>query len=159
MREKIFHLQQWTPKIQKTAERLIEQINNIAPELDVLFMGAAALKLPGKNDVDLDILCNEADITTYTERLLPILGQPKEARDDMVAWEFERDGFEIDVILSDPKTSHVALQRKRFELLKENQGLRDEYRKLKEASDGIPYAEYEKRKAAFLEEKVFSGKG
>jgi hypothetical protein len=68
------------------------------------------------------------------------------------------NGFEIDAILSDPKTSHVPLQRKRFEILKSSPELQEEYRALKQSSDGLPYAEYEKRKIAFLEERVLSSK-
>lgn len=158
MSDKIFHLQPWTPVIQKVANDLIARIHTIAPELEVLFMGAAALKLPGKNDIDLDILCSQADLKTYTEKLLPVLGTPKDADNKLVIWEFILDGFEIDAILSDPKTSHVPLQQKRFEILKANPQLQAEYRQLKENCDGLPHAEYEKRKIAFLEEKVLSSK-
>lgn len=121
-------------------------------------MGAAALELPGKNDIDLDILCDKTDIRAYTKKLVEVLGEPKEAKDNLTAWEFMLDGFEIDAILSDPKISHVPLQRIRFETLKTNPELLNEYKELKEACDGLPYKEYEKRKIAFLEKKVFSSK-
>lgn len=159
MTNRIFHLQPWTPKVRETAEMLINRIHTVAPNLEVLFMGAAALELPGKNDIDLDILCGKADIQAYTVRLIPILGEPKTTNDRLSAWEFELDGFEIDAILSDPSTSHVPLQRRRFEILKANPTLLDGYKKLKIASDGLPYDEYERRKVAFLEEKVLSSKG
>ena len=156
MDEIIFHLKPWTPKVKETAESIIRKIHKTVPELEVLFMGAAALGLPGKNDIDLDILCDKDNVATYTQKLIAILGKPKESKDDLTAWEFELNGFEIDAILSDPKTSHVPLQRKRFELLRASSELRDEYLKLKETCDGLPYAEYEKRKIAFLETKVLS---
>lgn len=63
MTEKVFHLNPWTPKIAATAQNIIADIHDIAPELEVLFMGAAALGLPGKNDIDLDILCSVDDVT------------------------------------------------------------------------------------------------
>lgn len=149
-------MQPWTPKLKETSEKLIDRIQAVAPELEVLFMGAAALGLPGKNDIDLDILCNISDITTYTEALLPILGVPKETSRALTAWEFQLDGFEIDVILSDPTISHVPLQQKCFEILKANPELLTKYRKLKEACNGLPYAEYERRKVAFFEDEVLS---
>jgi hypothetical protein len=158
MSDKIFHIQSWTPRVREVAEALISRIHAITPELEVLFMGAAALGLPGKNGIDLDIICDTADIALYTQRLISVLGEPKEMKDKLTAWEFELDGFEIDAILSDPKISHVPLQRKRFEVLKENPKLLDEYKELKIASDGLPYDEYEQRKLTFLEEKVFSSK-
>jgi hypothetical protein len=158
MNESIFRLQPWDPNAQELAERLIGQIHDVAPELEVLFMGAVALGLPGKNDIDLDILCDTSEVRRYTEKLIPLLGHPKVTKSNLISWESEVDGFEVDCILSDPRTSHVPLQQKRFEILKSNSGLRNEYKQLKENSDGLPFIEYEKRKQAFLEEKVFSSK-
>ncbi len=154
----IFHLQPWDPKAQELAEKIVGQIHNIAPELEVLFMGAVALGLPGKNDIDLDIVCDASEVRMYTERLIPVLGNPKDTKRTLTSWEFERDGFEIDCILSDPETSHVPLQQRRFEILKADSNLLNAYRQLKERCDGLPLIEYEKRKKAFLEEKVLSGK-
>jgi GrpB-like predicted nucleotidyltransferase (UPF0157 family) len=156
MHDTIFRLKAWTPRVQEIAKSLIGKIHEIAPELEVLFMGAAALGLPGKNDIDLDILCDKKDIAMYAQKLITLLGEPKEVNGGAAAWEFKLDGFQIDAMLSDPKISHVPLQRKRFELLKASPELRDEYKKLKETCDGLPYAKYEKRKVAFLEEKVLS---
>lgn len=156
MSDKLFHLQPWTPAIQETADDLISRIHAKVPELEVLFMGSAALELPGKNDIDLDILCDQTELKSYAEALHPILGAPKDVDDTLVIWEFTLNGFEIDAILSDPKTSHVPLQRKRFEILKASPQLQKEYAKLKEDCDGLPYTEYEKRKITFLEERVVS---
>ena len=158
MSQKTFHLQPWTPKVQATAQQLVTQIHAVVPELEVLFMGAAALGLPGKNDIDLDILCNQKDVAAYTKKLVPVLGQPKEATDKLAAWEFMLNGFEVDCILSDPAISHVPLQRRRFEILRDSAELREAYKQLKESCDGLPYEEYEKQKVAFLEERVFSSK-
>lgn len=156
MANKIFHLQPWAPEAILVAQKLVSDIHTVAPELEVLFMGALALGLPGKNDIDLDILCDHKDIASYTEKLRTVLGEPKEAKETLAVWEYELGGYEIDCILSDPSTSHVPLQKKRFEILQSSPSLREEYKKLKEACDGLPYAEYEKRKISFLEERVFS---
>lgn len=156
MDKDIFRLEPWNPEVIKAAENLISQIHEAAPELEVLFMGAAALGLPGKNDIDLDILCDAPKVHFYSKVLVPILGTPKSAKDNLASWEFERGGFEVDCMLSDPKVSHVRLQRKRFEILKASTALRNEYVRLKEACDGLPFSEYEKQKVAFLEEKVLS---
>jgi GrpB-like predicted nucleotidyltransferase (UPF0157 family) len=149
-----FHLKPWSPRAAEVANLLTNKIHVVAPELEVLFMGAAALGLPGKNDIDLDILCNVADIEKYTNKLKPVLGKPKAADDKLTVWNFELDGFEVDAILSDPRISHVPEQRTVFEKLKSNPALLAEYRKLKEACDGLPYGEYEKRKKAFFNENV-----
>lgn len=150
MTENIFHLKPWTPEVASTAQNLINEIHDAVPELEVLFMGAAALGLPGKNDIDLDILCETKDIAHNAERLKATLGNSKSITHTIVAWEFKKDSFDIDCILSDPSTSHVPRQKRMFELLKADSRLREEYEELKRSSDGLPYADYEKRKKAFF---------
>lgn len=154
MIEKVFHMQPWTPKIREVAQSLINEIHATNPELEILFMGAAALGLPGKNDIDLDILCRQDDVKDYAQKLLPALGLPKEADDNLTVWDFKYQGFDIDAILSDPSTSHVPEQRRVFEKLKANPDLLNEYRELKIACDGLSCATYEERKKVFFIEKV-----
>lgn len=154
MSKKIFHLQEWTPDATKAAADIINKIHAAAPELEVLFMGAAALKLPGKNDIDLDILCSIEDVARYTELLLPVLGKPEDTKGTMTVWEFKQGGFEVDCILSDPAISHVPAQREVFETLKASDSLLREYETLKRACDGLPYEEYERRKKAFFARMV-----
>lgn len=147
-------MQPWTPKIQKAAQSLINKIHAANPELEILFMGAAALGLPGKNDIDLDILCRRDDVRGYTQKLLPVLGPPKETDDNLTTWNFKYQGFDIDAILSDPSISHVSEQRRIFKKLKASPDLLNEYRELKMACDGLPYATYEKRKKIFFLKRV-----
>lgn len=92
MLEKTFHLQPWSPKVAQAAQAVISDIKTVTPELEVLFMGAAALGLPGKNDIDLDILCEVKDVPQYTQILVTVLGEPKEATDKLAAWEYIKDG-------------------------------------------------------------------
>lgn len=146
-----FHLQPWTPRVAVVAGNVIDEIHSLAPELEVLFMGAAALGLPGKNDIDLDILCNIADVPLYAERLAKVLGVPKENNGKVVAWKFVKEGFEVDCILSDPAISHVPKRAKMFELLKTNPELLEEYNRLKTRCDGLSYKEYENHKIDFFE--------
>jgi GrpB-like predicted nucleotidyltransferase (UPF0157 family) len=138
------------------ADELISKIHDVAPELEVLFMGAGALKLPGKNDIDLDILCDVHDLKRYVHVLMPVLGAPQKLNGDMAVWDYEYKGFEIDAILSDPNApgSHVPTQKKRFERLKANPELREQYRQLKIECNELPYEQYETKKKAFLEEVV-----
>ncbi len=148
--DKIFRLQPWTPQLRHTAEDVIGRIHGAIPECEVLFMGAAALGLPGKNDIDLDILCDVSDIDRYTELLTPILGEPKDNKDSLTTWECAQDGYEIDAILSDPRTSHVPRQRAVFEKLKSDPASQAIYLRLKQECDGLPYEVYERRKKEFF---------
>lgn len=152
----IYHTQPWTPRIKEVARKLIDDIHRATPDLEVLFMGAAALGLPGKNDIDLDILCDTSSVHENTKILLPVLGNSVEETDAMTVWRFDREGYEIDCILSDPRISHVPEQKRVFDALKSDTKLFEEYRRLKLDCDGLPYDEYEKRKKQFYS-KIVNG--
>ena len=117
-------------------------------------MGAAALGLPGKNDLDLDILCGQDDLKRYTDLPEPILGVPQAMEGSMTVWSYMRDDIEIDCILSDPTIpgSHVPKQKKVFEILRENPELQSRYKQLKYDCDGLPYEQDEAKKRAVLRE-------
>jgi GrpB-like predicted nucleotidyltransferase (UPF0157 family) len=150
----IFHSKPWDPAVKKAADDLIVKIHETVPELEVLFMGAVALGLPGKNDIDLDILSPLDQIPENTKRLEPVLGAPTKVTDTLAEWTFVKDGIEIDCIISDPAISHVPRQRKNFEALKNSPELLEEYRRFKESCDGLPNAEYSSRKRQFIEEII-----
>lgn len=154
MKHDYYHVQEWTPKLKDTAEELIAKIHEVAHELEVLFMGAAAIGLPGKNDIDIDILCSQNELSHYTELLKPILGKPQKLKDTMTTWSYMQDGVEIDCILSDPTlpNSHVPEQKKVFEVLQRNPALRERYKQLKYQWDGLPYGQYEANKKEFFKE-------
>jgi len=147
---RVFHVQPWNPKTETVAQSIMDAVRQSAPELEVLFMGAAALRLPGKNDVDMDILCAVQDVPRYTGRLSALFGEPREQTDKIAAWSFYQDGVEVDIMLSDPKISHVSKQKRIFEALQNDSQLYESYRRLKLACDGLPYDEYVVRKNAFF---------
>lgn len=148
-----YHVQEWTPGLKEVADDLITKVHEAAPELEVLFMGAAALELPGKSDIDLDILCSQQDLGRYVDLLTPALGAPQALKDTMAVWSYMDGDIEIDCILSDPTSpgSHVPGQRKVFEKLKTDPNLRERYKQLKYECDGLPYEQYEAKKKAFLQ--------
>src|SRR4051794_25732408 len=114
MKHDYYRVHEWTPELKQRGDELVSKIHDVAPELEVLFMGAAALGLPGKNDLDLDILCDSHEIKQYADILEPIFGTPQELNDEMAVWSYMQGEVEIDCILSDPKrpNSHVPKQKK-----------------------------------------------
>lgn len=152
----IFHNKPWDPQVRVEAENLISKITKTVPGLEILFMGAAALGISGKNDIDLDILCDKKDIRKYAEKLCAVLGKPREQKDSIVAWTFMKSGYEVDAILSDPRTSHVPEQKNLFEKLRSDKKLLAEYQQLKKDCDGKPYCEYEEKKKEFFKNIVLS---
>lgn len=82
MKHDYYHVHEWTPALRQAGDELVAKIHEVAPELEVLFMGAAALGLPGKNDLDLDILCEAKDIKRYADILKPIFGTPQKLNEE-----------------------------------------------------------------------------
>ncbi|MDO8452113.1 MAG: hypothetical protein Q7S76_04575 [bacterium] len=163
MSEQFYHHKKWTPKAVEAAEKLIRKIHNLAPELEVTLMGAVPLKINGRNDLDIDILCPREKLMYYKgvfERTFgPALVDLKDTEywaysNDEVYWEFERDGFVADIMLHDPTTTHFRVQTKRHKKLSDNPELLAQYKILKNRSDGLPIAEYERRKLTFFENVV-----
>lgn len=154
MNRDYYFVQEWSPKLRQKAEGLLAKIHGVVPELEVLFMGSAALGLPGENDIDLDILCDQKDIARYAHALTSVLGAPQEIKVTMAVWTYEDEGIEIDCILSDPKRSgsHVPRQKKTFEKLVASPDLREQYKQLKYAWNGLPQDQYKAKKKEFLNE-------
>ncbi len=131
------------------AADLLGEIKRIVPDFKVLFMGAAALGIAGQNDLDLYILCTEKDFAKYLPKLEQHFG-PKIQGISIIKWEFTRDGFPVELYLTDPETPSMKEQIQLFELLKSSPNLRKEYEQIKLDSDGISFREYMRRKYDFF---------
>lgn len=161
--QKIYHNNQWNPEAMKVAEKLIQKIHSIAPELEATFMGSVSLKISGRNDLDIDILCPAAKLQQYKsifeKAFGPALTNLQDTEywkfgSDEVYWEFEQDGFVADIMLHDPNTTHFIKQVSRQRKLAGSTALREKYQELKKAADGLPSEEYERRKLIFFETVV-----
>ncbi len=139
----------WDPRIEMIAERLVNDIKSAIPDLEVLYTGAAALKISGQNDLDFSILSGPEDFDKYLPTLIELLGEPKKRGSENVRWEFVTEGFPVDVHLTDKDSQGFKEHRKVFELLRDNPQLLEEYRLLKERADGLSMKEYQRRKYEF----------
>lgn len=126
-----------------------EQIQNAGIDLEVKFLGASALTISGQGDIDLYIFCQEENFQTYLPRLEKIFG-PKIAGVSIIKWEFERQGHEVELYLTDPSTPSMKAQIKVFEILRDNPTLVKEYEAIKSSADGKSFREYMKLKYEFF---------
>jgi GrpB-like predicted nucleotidyltransferase (UPF0157 family) len=147
--DKIVKISPFDPKITETAEEIIRQIHEVFPDLEIIHMGASGLKISGQNDIDLYMLSPWQEFTKYLEGLIKILGQPKSQRQDSVAWEFVKNGFEVQIYLTDPSSEPMQRQVGVFNKLKENPKLLKKYEQLKQEMDGKSFREYQVRKYEF----------
>jgi GrpB-like predicted nucleotidyltransferase (UPF0157 family) len=142
-------IQPWDPKTELVAKKLMDDIWSAVPDLEVFHTGAAALKISGKNDLDFSILGVPEDFDNYLPALVKVLGKPQKRGRENVRWEIARDGFPVDVHLTDKDSLGWKEHRKVFELLRDDPQLLEEYRILKERSAGVSLREYQRRKYEF----------
>jgi GrpB-like predicted nucleotidyltransferase (UPF0157 family) len=147
-------IQPWNPKTELVAKKLMDDIQSAVPDLEVFHTGAAALKISGKNDLDFSILGVPKDFDNYLPALIKVLGEPQKRGRENVRWEITRDGFPVDVHLTNKDSLGWKEHRKVFELLRDDPRLLEEYRILKERSNGVSLREYQRRKYAFYNKIV-----
>lgn len=137
------------PRAKSVVADIVAEIKHTAPDLKVLFMGAAALGIAGQNDLDLYIFCPEQDFEKYLPGLEAHFGKKIQGI-SIVKWEFARDSFPVELYLTDPESPSMKEQIRMFEILKNDPKLLDEYEKIKLSSDGISFREYMRRKYEFF---------
>jgi GrpB-like predicted nucleotidyltransferase (UPF0157 family) len=144
-------IQPWNPKTELVAKKLMADIQSAVPDLEVFHTGAAALKISGKNDLDFSILGVPKDFDNYLPALVKVLGEPQKRGRENVRWEITKDGFPVDVHLTDKDSLGWKEHKKVFELLRDNPRLLEAYRILKEQSAGVSLREYQRRKYEFYD--------
>lgn len=148
--DKMANVRSFDPKVRVVGNKIVQNINNKIPELEVLFMGASALGIAGQNDIDLNILSTPNKYKNYLPPLIQMFGKPAKTNPNLVKWEFIKDGFEVELYLTDKDSPELQRQIKTFNILKNNQALAKEYEDIKLRSNGLSFREYMRRKFEFF---------
>jgi hypothetical protein len=154
MSEKIYIQKEWDASAFEKAEQLVADLQKLIPESHVYFTGALALKIAGKNDIDISVDCGSFS----HERLLEIeptisahINQSStHTEPNFVQWEFGRDEIEYDIVLYNNQFPGMDDQMKIHDILSHDTSLCAQYQELKNSFDGKPYEEYRKAKIAFF---------
>jgi GrpB-like predicted nucleotidyltransferase (UPF0157 family) len=139
----------FNPKAQEVAKKIIDDLQKALPDLEIHFGGGVALGLSGKNDIDLNILSAPEEYNQYSPVIEKLFGEPN-LKGSSTRWKFMRDGFEIDLHLTDKNSTALQEQIKVFEILSQNQELRKEYEQIKLPYGPIDYKEYMIKKYEFF---------
>jgi GrpB-like predicted nucleotidyltransferase (UPF0157 family) len=137
-------------KIEKVANRIIRQLKEVYPELEIEFIGSAALKLPGQNDIDLVAKSSSLNFNKIAPLINSKFGTYVKRRNSFIEWKFDDSGFEVEINLMDPDTVLYNQRVAVFKILKKNKFLYDEYAKLKQDFNGSGQRDYELAKSKFL---------
>ncbi len=135
--DKIITTRPFDPKARETGQAIVDELKIKLPGLKIYFWGAAALGIAGQNDIDIDIFSRPDEYNLYRPIIESIFGQPVRVSSS-VRWEFKRNGFDVELFLTDKDSPFVLEQLKVFEILSANKELRDEYERLK-----MPFGEHD----------------
>lgn len=147
--DKKVNIKPFSKLVHKTAHSLIGQIQEALPGLQVRHMGASALEISGQNDIDIYVFSKPADFKKYALVIEKLFGAPRNSKYDSIAWNFNKNGFSVELYLTDPTSEPMKRQIAVFKALEKNSDLRKRYESLKEKFNGHSFREYQKRKYEF----------
>lgn len=139
----------YNPKGKKLGETIVSIIKKYFPDLEVLFMGSVALEISGQKDIDIYALSDPKNFDTYIPTFEKLFGKIDKSgtyvKKTFVEWKFQKDGYEIEIYLTEPPERQIAV----YEILKENKNLREEYENIKSTFNNKSYKGYQKAKYEF----------
>ncbi len=147
--DKVVNVFPYDPQLEETAQEIINRIKSTFPNLEIIYMGASALKISGQGDIDIYCLAKPQDFSQYLPGLTEIFGYPKSSKIDSIAWELERNGNPVELYLAYPSSEPMKRQIAIFEKLQSDPKLLQEYEKLKKSFSGKLFKEYQKKKYEF----------
>lgn len=147
--DKIVIIKPYSSALEEIAYEIIDSIKEEYPNLEIFHMGASALKISGQGDIDIYCLTASINFHKYLPYLKELFGEPKYEREHSVGWELEREGYPIELYLTDPDSEAMQRQITIFEKLKNNPDLLEEYKNLKESMNGKSFREYQRQKYEF----------
>lgn len=139
----------WDATGLEIAKELISEIGSVLPNNEVMFIGSLPLKIAGQKDIDLSVLSPADDFPRCQPKLEKKFGKPDKVGATSIGWRFDRQGWEVEIYLTDPLSSELKEQLDVFNTLKANSGLLKEYEKIKLDNANKPYKEYQKKKYEF----------
>ena len=137
------------PRVQEVARGILDELKKVLPDLTIHFGGAAALGIAGQNDIDINIPSAPEEYDKYTPAIEKLFGEPKK-RGTSIKWEFMKDGFDVELYLTDKNSPNLKEQIRVFEILSKSKELRDDYEKTKLPYGSINFKEYMRKKYEFF---------
>lgn len=125
---------------------LSARITIAAPTVEVHHIGATALGISGKGDIDLDVFSARDVFETNVQIFEQLFGGLNHRHDYSVRWFFPYKGFPVEIYLTEPSDPGAQEEIAIFEMLRNNPALRHRYEKFKLSGNGLSAREYQRRK-------------
>ncbi len=127
------------------------KIKKALPEFELLHKGASSFGISGQDEIDTYLPVPEHLFDEYVEKLSKILGPYKKLYpNDRVHFINEELGKRIDIYLMNEDGVSWKKNSKIDAYLRSHPDALEEYRKLKEAGNGLSVREYYTRKTEFF---------
>jgi hypothetical protein len=146
--KKVF-IHPFSPKVKETGDNIISKIKREFPNLEVVFLGTTALGISGQNDIDINVLVKPVDFDKYLPTFEKLFGKPLHIHNNFIEWNFNENGNEIELYLTNPEQDSLQRQLKVFNILKSDQILLKEYENMKSKFNGKSFHDYQKAKYEF----------
>ncbi len=147
---KITHIEPFNPGTQKAAKEIIAEVMSDVPSATAHYVGSSKLGIAGENDIDLTILAG-SDFMLAASSLEKRYGVPhhRSTKRDYMMWEFERNGFPVELHLTDFVDAGLQEQLDTQKILENDTSLCAEYEAIKRTCNGLPWKEYLVKKYEF----------
>lgn len=147
---KIVSIKKFDPRAKRIGKLIIKKIRTEFPKVTIKFMGSTLFEISGQQDIDIYVMAKRSNFSKYIPGLTKLFGKPNHKFNKFISWDVERDGFIIDLYLTDPNRTSLKKQLKIYNILKNNKKLLKEYESLKKKMHGKPLKQYQKRKMEFF---------
>jgi GrpB-like predicted nucleotidyltransferase (UPF0157 family) len=149
-REKI-RIEPFDPASSDVAQTVIAELRFVLPPNFIIhLLGSVSMCVAGQRDVDIFVECPTAEFRRHMDEISSFFGGPIRKKRKYVEWQFDREGWEVDVLLIDPTSEKFKDQLSVVWMLQRDKALRREYERIKWAYDGKSVREYERAKHAFF---------
>lgn len=150
--KKIDHIDFSTPDIEKCQMDVIGEVKNLLPGSEVEAIGAVAVPMAGRREVDVMVLSN--NVVSDTE-ILAQNGYKKGPIENEISYlKIVREGVEIGVQIVPVGHKMIDIHRQIISMLRSDENLRKRYEQFKLLLDGLSREEYKQKKSAWIKENL-----
>ena len=140
----------FSPQMRAVAIQIGTELANLLPGSHQYFLGSAALEIAGENDIDI-VIVSSGNFENDKLTLIRSYGQPVGGKEGRYSqWEFDRNGYKIDLSLNSDIAPPLQEQIDFHEILVSDPALKSEYNDLKLKMNGKTYKEYQTAKYEFF---------
>ncbi|KKR09877.1 MAG: hypothetical protein UT39_C0026G0002 [Candidatus Woesebacteria bacterium GW2011_GWA1_39_21] len=143
-------IKKFNPKHLVCANKLMQKIKKVCPDLTLYLIGSVALRIEGMGDIDLYASTPLDKFPQVSQCLTKLFGKPLKIRRRHIVWGFKYQHISTELELTDPDDKTLRTQLRLFNLLKNNPCYLQEYRTLKNNLNNHPQLDYVRKRMEFF---------